>query len=236
MGDRRRGARPIARLVRQHIGLRRYSRRPIRPQPGSERRVCRLFAANRQRRYAAQPALRQERRGGDHAGAQPTEYDQQLFERRGGTEPPDVPNPRTDLYARRELRKAAAADVSARDAVSLYGRRRAQWKNSCDAGAPLPGLAGPRRRARLRRAIYAQLRDSELGRHRDRNVASRHTDSEILLLARPGAICAPDLRGLENTSSLLPPARQPPALPNGADRVRRAGLGARLSHLSDGDG
>ena len=31
------GARPIARLVRQHIGLRRYSRRPIRPQPGSER-------------------------------------------------------------------------------------------------------------------------------------------------------------------------------------------------------
>src|ERR1700732_3604359 len=52
-----------------------------------------------------------ERRGGDHAGAQPTEYDQQLFERRGGTEPPDVPNPRTDLYARRELRKAAAANV-----------------------------------------------------------------------------------------------------------------------------
>jgi hemolysin activation/secretion protein len=75
-----------------------------------------------------------------------------------------------------------------------------------------------------------------LGATVDRNVASRHTDSEILLLARPGAICAPDLRGLGNTSSLRPPARQPTAFSDGADRVRQAWLGARLSHVSDGDG
>ena len=41
-------------------------------------------------------------------------------------------------------RKAAAADVSARHAVSLYGRRRAKRKDGRDTCAPLSGLARPR--------------------------------------------------------------------------------------------
>jgi hemolysin activation/secretion protein len=104
-----------------------------------------------------------------------------------------------------------------------------------DAVALLPGLARPRCRTRLCRPVHLQLRTANLGRHSDRYADPRHADSPFLLVARPSAICPPDLRGLGGIAPLRSPARQSAALSNGADRVRRARLGPRLSHVFDGD-